>query len=532
MRKPQIGSVLKKSKNNIAFIILLFTISLLYNYPQILKHRPYSIHQWRQADCLSLTLNYYKEGRNFFEPAIHWVGNGKDGKTISEFPIIYYTVAKLWKLFGYHEYIFRLVNILIVFSGLFCLYRLIFDILSDLFWSITITLFLFTSPILVYYTNNFTADAPAFGLALIGCYFIWNGYKKQNKFWYYSSFLFFLLAGLIKISSLLSFIAILCIHIFKVLYYKKEKWWFYKWYNILPYFIVLGIIAAWYKYAVYYNEKNLGGIFLTGIFPIWDLDATAIKNNWLSLRKDLMPAYFNKVALTVNFIFFVILHFFYKNTNRLLFFMMDLVFLGMVAYCILFYQAFTVHDYYLTNLLIFLPLPVVTMLEMLKRNNVKLFQLKFLKFIAISALLILIYETSVINRLKYSATDDMVKNNIAVGKMDMDYWSWYHWDYKNHLKAYETIIPYLRKIGLKRTDRVLCLPDASINISLYLMDQKGFTAYGYSNLSLDQRMKLYKKNGVQYLITDTLYFNENQYLKPYIHSKIGSYDNINVFKLN
>jgi len=153
-----VKSYLKKNKSNFVFIFLLFLIALLYGYPQILKSRPYSIHQWRQADCLSISMNYYKEGHNFFEPAIYWLGDGKEGKTVSECPIIYYSVAQLWKAFGYHEYIFRLVNILIVFLGLFCLFRLITGILSDAFWAIIITLLLFASPILVFYTNNFTAE--------------------------------------------------------------------------------------------------------------------------------------------------------------------------------------------------------------------------------------------------------------------------------------------------------------------------------------------------------------------------------------
>ena len=109
-------------------------------------YRPYSIHQWRQADCLSITMNYYMEGLNFFEPKIHWLADGKDGKTVSDFPIIYYIVAKLWKVFGYHEYIFRLINTLIVFTGLFCLFKFIGNLLSDKFWAYIITFLLFTSP--------------------------------------------------------------------------------------------------------------------------------------------------------------------------------------------------------------------------------------------------------------------------------------------------------------------------------------------------------------------------------------------------
>lgn len=531
IQKHIYSTFIKKNKSNIVFILLLFSISILYGYPKIIGSRPYSMHQWRQADCLSITLNYYKENRNFFEPAIHWVGDGKDGKTVSECPLIYFTVAQLWKLFGYHEYIFRLVNILIVFTGLFCLFGLIFSIISEPFWAIIITILLFTSPILVYYTNNFTADAPALGLALIGCYFFWSAFKKQRKMLYYLAFVFFLLAGLIKISALISFIAILFIHAYLVISNKEERRWFYKWQSLIAYLVVFIITAAWYQYAWYYNTKNLDGIFLTGLYPIWDLDAESIKNNWHSLRYELLPAYFNKVAFYINVILFIVLLYFKKRANKALFWMNVLVFTGMVAFGILFYKAFTVHDYYLTNLLVFMPLPAIALLEMLKRNYVHLFQNKILKIIVLFAALILIYETTVINRMKYSVSDGLVKNNIAVGKLDMNYWSWFHWDYSNHFKAYESITPYLRNIGLKRTDRVLCLPDISINVSLYLMDQKGFTSYGYSDLSLYQKMELFKRNGVKYLISDSSYFNQTDSLKLYIADNIGNYKNINIYRL-
>lgn len=531
MKKLSIWSGLKENRSNLVFLVLLFTISLLYGYPKILTNRPSSIHQWRQSDCLSITMNYYMEGRNFFEPAIHWVGDGKDGKTVSDFPIIYYSVAKLWSIFGYHEFIFRLVNLLIVFSGLFCLYKLIEGLLSDVFWATIITLSLFTSPILVYYSNNFLADAPAFGLALIGCFFFWKGYAKQEKLWYYSSFLFFLLAGLIKVSSLISFIAIFTIHIYLVFFYKKEKWWFFKWYNLMPYVITLSIVVCWLKYAVYYNQKNMSGIFLTNIYPIWDLGIPEIKRIWQCLCNDLIPAYFNKWTLYFVLLLFVGVLTFYRKVNRYLLFITVLVFLGVLTYLVLFYRAFTVHDYYLTNLLIFLPLPAITILEMVKRNYGQVFQMRSIKILAVCALAFLVYKTAVINRMKYSITDSIVKTNFVISKGYTNQWVWFHWNYENHFKAYETITPYLRQIGLKRTDRVLSLSDESINISLYLMDQKGFTAFGYGEMPFDQRMKLYKRNGVEFLIIDTSAYNKQQYLQSYVDVKKGSYKNINIYKL-
>jgi 4-amino-4-deoxy-L-arabinose transferase-like glycosyltransferase len=487
------------------------------------------MHQWRQADCLSITMNYYQENRSFFEPAIHWVGE-KDGKTVSECPIIYYSVAQLWKVFGVHEFIFRLINLLIVFAGLFCLFRLIKNLISDSFWSLSLTFFLFSSPILVYYSNNFTADAPAFGLALVASFFMWKAHDTKGKILYYLSFLFFLLAGLIKISSLIIFIAILAVHFYSVLFYKKEKSWFYRWVSLFPYLIVFAVLFVWYNYALHYNQKYLSGIFLTDIYPIWDLDKATIHNNWLNLKNDLIPAYFNMKALYFSLALFVAQFFFFRKVNKVLLSVNILVFIGVLAYSLLFYQAFTVHDYYLTNLLIFIPLPFISMLEMLKRNYPGVFKMPALKIVALSCLLFLIYKTAVINRMKYSTTDWLVKTNIVVKKHVTDYWAWYHWDYDTRLKSWETVTPYLRDLGINRSDRVLSLPDGSINISLYFMDQKGFTAFGFGDKTFDEKMQLYLRNGVKYIMVDTITIKED-YLKPYLYSKIGEYQNINVYDL-
>ncbi|MFV0269308.1 MAG: ArnT family glycosyltransferase [Draconibacterium sp.] len=194
---------------NLLFIGALIFISLAYNYQEILFHRPYSNHTWRQADCLSITMNYYKENLNFFTPEVHWTGDKENGKTMSEFPIIYYTVAQLWKIFGQQEFISRLINILIVFSGLFSLFKLSGRILKDTFWSFFIPLIVFTSPLLIFYTNNFLSNAPAFGLALTGTYFFYRYDEKHNKKWLILSMAFFTLSGLLKITSLIIFMAIL-----------------------------------------------------------------------------------------------------------------------------------------------------------------------------------------------------------------------------------------------------------------------------------------------------------------------------------
>ncbi len=124
-------------------------VSILYEYPSIVMKRPQSVHHWRQSDCASIALNYYQTGMHFFKPQTHNLTSDKNKSgynATSEIPIVYYFIAFLYKIFGYHESIYRLLNTLLFLTALFYLFRTLMLWLRSYFWSATITLFLFTSP--------------------------------------------------------------------------------------------------------------------------------------------------------------------------------------------------------------------------------------------------------------------------------------------------------------------------------------------------------------------------------------------------
>jgi len=520
-----------EKKSNYYFLILLLLVSLLYGYNEIFFKSPSYHHLWRQSDCLSITMNYYKENLNFFTPAIHWVGD-KDGRTISEFPIIYYTVAQLWKIFGHHEFIFRLVNILIVFAGLYCLFRLARELLSDIFWALFIPFFLFSSPILAYYTNNFLADAPALGLLLIGCYFFWKAFTSLKKKWFYLALGLFLLAGLIKISSLILFLSLFILHLYLILFRRNEKTWLNRISRLLPYLAVMVLIFAWYRYAAYYNKHNLAGIFLQGLLPIWTLDAVTMKNLWTTYWKDMIPAFFPLAGFYLDLLIFICLFFFYKHVNRFFFYLNLLVFLGCISLLILFYQALTIHDYYSTNSLIFIPLPLLAGLDILRRKYPWLLKNLVLKIIAAVGLLFLLYTGAVTNRMKYNTRDRLVKTNFIVNKHEIEEMEKFNDWFDSRFFALHTITPYLRQLGIQRTDRVFSIPDNSINITLYMMDQKGLDDFFCPEIPYGQKMHLVKALGCKYIIINNTYICNDPGLAPYLTHQIGIYQNVNIYKLD
>ena len=158
---------------NLIFILLFILVSFLYKLQISIKYPPSSIHQWRQADALSITKNYFEEGMNFFEPKIHFQAS-IEGKAVGEFPVIYYINSAIWKVTGQNYVTVRLLNLSIVFLGLFFLFKLCERYLNNLFFSLFIPLFLFSSPLFGYYSNNFLVNLPAVCILFIGWFYFYK----------------------------------------------------------------------------------------------------------------------------------------------------------------------------------------------------------------------------------------------------------------------------------------------------------------------------------------------------------------------
>ncbi len=516
------------------FLFLLLAVSFLYNYHEILFYGPYSNHTWRQADCLSITQNYFRENLPFLSPEVHWIGNKGHGKTISEFPIIYYTVAQLWKIFGKEEFIFRLINIFLVFVGLFALNKLSYAILKDRFWSFYIPVFLFTSPLLIFYSNNFLPNAPAFGLALTGAYFYYLfDTTKQNK-WMILSMLVFTLSGLLKITSLIIFVAILSLILLSgtIRILKKQQTLTSLIIKVFPFFCTVTILVIWYTYAHNYNQQYHRNIFLQGIFPIWELTPEKRQETAELLFRNLIPSYFNKEVLLSLLILFVSMLFLHKKTNQKLHAILIITFIGIMMYGILWFRALHVHDYYLTNILIFIPLILLVFLDYMKNYFNRAFKHLLLKSTFTLILLGLIAQGAAVNRLKYDVDESFEPNRYLIKQSQVDYWRYFHWDYKNEKKAFETITPYLRSIGISRNDKIISMSDGSINISLYFMDQKGLSKYGFSWLDDNDRIKFAMEQGCKYMVISDKDLNKQSIDSRYLSQEVGCYKNIHIYNLS
>lgn len=496
------------------FILLLLIFFSAYNYQDILFKSPQSIHLWRQCDCLSITMNYYQDDNPFFEPSIHYLGNDGTGKTVSDFPLIYFSVAQIWKVFGHHEFIYRLVVLIFFFSGLFALFKTFEIIIKDSFFALAGSLLLFASPTLVYYANNFLMDIPAFSLAMIGLYFFFRfTQSSKNKHLYFFAS-FYALAGLLKISSLISFIAILGIFILELFNFKinpNQKIFKHPRKQFIILISVLFIQIIWYMYAKNYNNNNNSGMFLIGILPIWDLNISQIKITIDAIFEHIKWDYFRKETQIVFALMFLSVLVFYKRINKILFVLTILISIGFLLFILLFFQALKDHDYYTINLFILIPVVILSFLILLKDKFKLVYKSVFFRIIVIVFLIFNI---------------EFARNRIeSLYSIE----GWQNENYVENIQSFEEIKPYLQSIGIKKNDRVFSLSDNSINISLYFMNQKGWTNYGISADSIKIKQKI--NNGAKYLFL----YNEETYMEnsiqPFLKNKIGEFKNIDIYAL-
>jgi hypothetical protein len=138
----------------------------------------------------------------------------------------------------------------------------------------------------------------------------------------------------------------------------------------------------------------------------------------------------------------------------------------------------------------------------------------------------------VIQRTKYDLGDTFVKHTIIMDDKTKNFYRNQHEKYERTLNALTSITPYLRELGIQRTDPVLSLPDGSPNITLYMMDQKGRSEYGLKRPDGTHRIDEFIESGMQYLIINDPGYLNNEFIKPYITNKIGEYENIQIFRLS
>ncbi|MGI8482101.1 MAG: ArnT family glycosyltransferase [Chthoniobacterales bacterium] len=124
---------------------------------------------WRQSDVAAIARNYSENGFHFARPQIDWAGNAA-GYVGTEFPILPFVAALLYKCFGVHEWIARIQGVIFFTAALpffFLLVRGLFGVTIGI-WA---TFFYSFAPLSVVASRAFMPDMPSLSLAIVGLYF-------------------------------------------------------------------------------------------------------------------------------------------------------------------------------------------------------------------------------------------------------------------------------------------------------------------------------------------------------------------------
>lgn len=467
------NEILKKTrKENIFFVFLFLCILFFLDFQSIYFLKPRSFHFIRQTDTLSFVSYYLKNGLNFFD-----VGNlnlyNDNGKTLCEFPILYYLTA-LISTFGFKSYqILKAIHLLF-----FCFTSLtIFTYLRRKFSyinAISITFLIFSSTVILYYTVNHIPNYPALCLTLCGIIYFFKYLDTGNRTAFNVCMVLFLFAGLLKITFAFYPFGILIFLILKSIKTKKIEPYIY-----VMFFILFSILMIWNLYVIHYNKINNANYYLTHIKPIWSISSYEIKEVFLFIVNYWVYKYYYHSAIHAFFIIFILSLFFYRNFKKNQILLISIFFLGSSFYFILFFKQFRDHDYYFME---FVPLFFLIFINsyeaIILHLNMKV-KIVISLFILLISILSINYAKLNLKR-RYSSPFEQV-SRIAYILENSD--------------------SKLDSINISKNAKILVVPDFTMNGSLFLMDRFGYTVGDTSN----SMMTTYFNKSGYILISDSSY---------------------------
>lgn len=498
----------------------LAVIGVLYlgQVPEYIDAPPFSTHAWRQADGAAQYYHFYNSDLPPWKPKVFNL-TAKEGHVISEFPITYWLAGQWAKIFGYQDAWLRAFHLLIFLIGLYYLRKICLIYIRDPWLASVPPLLYLASPPVLYYAFSSLPNMPAIGLVLLAWSLYFSSLKtgKLNVFRYAFISLWFLLATLLKASEGIHFVAFLGVEFLRL-----TNW--IKWPNkntmpkrarlqlglkllALSAFFFLCVFA--YNYYVYnFNHHYGNSLNLQGILPIWEESLDSIPNRLIYLDKVFRRIFINDFTTYFLLILFVWLLAKKRTWRSPIGVTSLLLFLGSLCYCILFFGAFTMHDYYYLTLgpfMVFIPIAVFDGLPKFST---------WPRYAIIATTLILIYTLGgSMDFLGRKLGGRYVKQSTYLPSPTLND--------KAHL---------LREAGISSNDPMILFGDISPNVGLYYLKQMGWTTYAPRNTF--KRLLPYRKRGLKYVcFTGPSAKAKYPDLEPELGALVLSIDSCSIYKL-
>ncbi len=313
-------------------------------------------HSWRQTDTATVAYNFYSTDMNILKPRLNVFPEIRE----LEFHIYPYIVAILYRIFGFYEFIGKLVSIFFGLGTIVFLYLLTkkyFDEDVALFSAA----FFAVSPMAVYYNRTFMPESTMLFFSVATLYFLTNWLENRKIINYFLSILFFSLAMLTKATSL--YLVFPIIYLFVC---EKKK---VSTYCLLHLFLSLIPPFLWYYYQHQIYMSAVGGqsIWHVGTDKWFNkdilLNLNFYRRIWLQHLGELHFAY------TGYLFFFIGLFSHLKEKQKVFRIWVFAVFFYFIVVAVGNY----VHEYYQLPILlpgsVFVGLGIVRMIEKIKNST-------------------------------------------------------------------------------------------------------------------------------------------------------------------
>jgi|TARA_B100001093_G_scaffold506617_1_gene565845 hypothetical protein len=538
LKIESIGSYSRLQKFLFPLIVLVF--GAVSFWPDVAFDLPYGQHQWRQCDAYSMALNYFQEDAGFFEPSMHFQhGSGKgSGRSVGEFTGTYWLNAQVWKFSGLKPYTMRWTHMSLWLLGalsLFAMGRNWFGALKSAF----VTAFVSASPLIAFYAGSYLVNPAALGLVFLSWWLAWQlmafDRSKSKGRWSMEVLLFLCLSFsvLLRPTMALGWIPIAI--------------WALRRGNLVLWFprfaLPLAIAVGWVFWSKSVNDANGSIYFCTTIRPLWDSQNPAII--WRAFCENLLPEWYHEyvryvfgfcaLMLAVFRVFLASVRVQDEREKKLelqLPLLIGLMVLGLAIYFLLWFENLDAHDYYLIEFQLLLPLLLwrcIQVLEYIRNSNLRWYRgIWTLLIIALSFQLL---EAHLRTRMKHTSPTGWWSDVILTHR-DREVWSWFHGDQERRFADLEQVKSAMRAHGIQRDERIISVPDPSSNITLSLLDQKGFTDLYDENFVGDERIELYVQKGASYLVCNSRTWYEERIKSPWLQRPIIDFGGMIVFDLS
>jgi hypothetical protein len=240
------------SKNTIYAILIIisgFLTRLINIYQPILE-----VAGWRQCYTASIARNFYYNGMNIFYPQVLHGGNTEGYIGGTEFNLYPFAVAILYKCFGIHEYLGRLLSVFAFCGGAFFLYKLTRKYMGNTSGLITLLFYTF-NPYIFFYSRSFQPESTMLFFSIAMLYFFSEWIDKERWWQFVLMTLCATLAFLTKLPTICLGLPLLylCLKKYKLNFITQWKLWLFATLSLI-------ITFLWYKHAQYLS--SIDGISL------------------------------------------------------------------------------------------------------------------------------------------------------------------------------------------------------------------------------------------------------------------------------